>query len=221
MEFDMRDGQIREVLRERLTRQHSAETDALIIEELGLCEGSARVDLAVVNGQLNAYEIKSARDTLHRLPHQRDAYGLCFDTVTIVVSSRHIKSARSTVPRWWGILEALATDAGVELRMRRTPKLNRGLQAFAVVQFLWRNEALKILSDLRLDRGLRGKPRDVLWAALTDALPMCDLCDHVRRAIKARGNWRSASRRTSCDGPFPLGAKSLHSRARPILLHRH
>lgn len=221
MKPDMRDGQIREALREHLTRQHSAEPDALIIEELGLCEGNARVDLAVVNGRLNAYEIKSARDTLQRLPHQRDVYGLCFDTVTIVATSRHIKSARSTLPRWWGILEALPTHAGVELRMRRTAKLNPGLQAAAVVQFLWRNEALEILSHLRLDRGLRGKSRDVLWVALAKALPMRDLCHHVCRAIKARGDWRSGPRRSSSDGWCPLGAKSLHSRVRLTLLHRH
>ena len=69
----MRDIDIRRRLRadERL---HPWDSNTRIVEELGLCQGVARVDLAVVNGTIHGYEIKSERDTLTRLSGQAEIY---------------------------------------------------------------------------------------------------------------------------------------------------
>jgi len=63
----MRDIDVRRKLRVEVERSHECEFDTLIVEELGLCQGIARVDLAVVNGSVHRYEIKSESDTLTRL----------------------------------------------------------------------------------------------------------------------------------------------------------
>ncbi len=60
------DSDIRAVLRSRLFLKHPDEADTVVIEELGLCRGQVRVDVAVVNGLLHGYEIKSDRDSLRR-----------------------------------------------------------------------------------------------------------------------------------------------------------
>ena len=62
----------------------------LIVEELGIRQGAARVDVAVVNGSLHGYEIKSARDTLERLPKQSELYSSVFDTITLVTAENHL-----------------------------------------------------------------------------------------------------------------------------------
>ena len=49
---------------------HRSEPNTVFLEELGLCQGDARVDYAVINGAMNGYEIKSDRDKLVRLPHR-------------------------------------------------------------------------------------------------------------------------------------------------------
>src|SRR4051812_2250535 len=79
----LRDKEIREAVRTKLLEIHKEERGTAIIDELSLCQGDARVDLAVVNGSLSGYEIKSDRDTLVRLPNQQTKYALCFNAMTI------------------------------------------------------------------------------------------------------------------------------------------
>ena len=82
------DPDIRAVLKSRLQAKHALEPDTVVVEELGLCQGQVRVDMAVVNGVLHGYEIKSDCDTLRRLPNQVVAYGKVLDRATLVVGVR-------------------------------------------------------------------------------------------------------------------------------------
>src|ERR1700674_1251921 len=70
----LRDSEIRAALRAKLHSIHSQDPETVVIDELSLCQGDARVDMAVVNGSLSGYEIKSDRDTLTRLPRQLAVY---------------------------------------------------------------------------------------------------------------------------------------------------
>lgn len=80
----LRDLDIRRALRALLAEGHAGEPGARVVDELGIRQGSARVDLAVINGSINGFEIKSDADRLDRLGRQRDAYGTVLDTVTLV-----------------------------------------------------------------------------------------------------------------------------------------
>ena len=80
----IKDIDIRQVLLKKLSAEYRYDPDTIIIEELGLCQGEARIDLALVNGFIHGYEIKSERDTLERLPSQIEIYCRTLDTVTIV-----------------------------------------------------------------------------------------------------------------------------------------
>jgi hypothetical protein len=177
-----------------MRRRHAAEVGTLIVDELGLCQGVARVDLAVVNGSLHGYEIKSECDTLERLPGQRDVYSRALDFVTIVTSAKHAKKIRGSVPQWWGIWAASSSRDGIELRQMRKPRPNPGVDARAVAELLWRHEALEELESRALAHGLRGKPRRELWARLADSMPMTELCTVVRERLKRRRRWRAAAR---------------------------
>jgi len=46
--------------------------DTLVIDELGLVQAKSRIDVAVINGYIHVYKIKSARQTLSRLDKQLD-----------------------------------------------------------------------------------------------------------------------------------------------------
>src|SRR5690554_4270086 len=81
--------------------------DYRLVEELEVCDGDARVDIAVINGKLCGYEIKSDRDTLERLSRQIDAYNKTFDYVTIVVGEKYKENIIHEIPSWWGIQVAL------------------------------------------------------------------------------------------------------------------
>src|SRR6266851_6542601 len=102
----MRDQDVRQALRDKLQDQYAYDPDTRIVEEMGVWSGSVRIDVAVINGELTGYELKSDRDTLERLPVQADLYSRVFDRLTLVVARRHAQKARDCIPKWWGIVVA-------------------------------------------------------------------------------------------------------------------
>lgn len=190
----VRDRDIRQALLAQLDAEHRGDPDTLILDELGLCEGDARVDVAVVNGSLVGYEIKSERDTLVRLERQREAYDRVFDRVTLIVSPKHAEKVACLVPSWWGITRAVLRDRETVLEEYRPAELNRDVDSLAVAQLLWRDETLALLASRGLDRGLRSKPRRALWQALVAALAPDELADEVRRQLRIRRGWRADTR---------------------------
>ncbi len=85
----MRDSDVRKALHSRVLRDHHNDPNTLVLNELGLRHGACRVDVAVVNGSLHGYELKSDMDTLERLPAQVGLYGKVLDKATLVVGARH------------------------------------------------------------------------------------------------------------------------------------
>ena len=188
----VRDAEIRKSLREELVGRHAGEPDTRIVEELGLCQGIARVDLAVVNGRLHGYEIKSESDTLSRLPAQIETYNRALEYVTIVVSPSHADKVVTLVPPWWGLVRAVKRAEQLRLVESRKPRPNPCIVPFALAQFLWRDEALQVLADHGLADGMRSKPRAALWKHLCAAVPVDELGSIVREKLKLRrGDWRS------------------------------
>lgn len=188
----LRDRDIRANLRAHLAADHAGDRETLLVDEMGILRGAARVDLAVINGAINGFEIKSEADRLDRLARQRDAYGAVLDTVTLVTCGRHLAAARGVIPSWWGIMVATRIDDGVMLRTARCARTNRGVQPAALASLLWRAEALELLERHGLVRGLRSCPNPVLWSALAEGLPLVALSAGVRAALKARSAWLPA-----------------------------
>ena len=187
----VKDTDIRPVLLEFLNVRHASERDSLIIEEFGLCQGDARVDVAVVNGSLNGYEIKSESDTLNRLPRQQDIYNKIFDSVTLVISKKHLKKAVKAIPKWWGLSEAKIDNREMMIQEVRPPGINKDSDSSYLVQLLWRDEALEALKERGLHKGVMSKPRDILWNRLIECLSFDELKAEIRKRIKIRQNWRS------------------------------
>ncbi|MFB5761327.1 sce7726 family protein [Paenibacillus medicaginis] len=187
-----RDIDIRASLHSVLRELHKDDPNTLILDELGLCQGDARIDVAVVNGSINGYEIKSESDTLERLPRQTDAYNKVFDTVTILTASRFMEGLQDIIPDWWGITKTEMDNEGVVCFLPyRSPQQNPNIDPLALAQLLWREEALSILKERGLHKGLLSKPRRILWNALADQLELEDLQDEVRKKLKARTRWRA------------------------------
>lgn len=203
MSTAMSDRDIRKSLHSELKRAHRHYVnDTLFIHELGLCQGNARIDLAVVNGSLSGYEIKSERDTLQRLRHQVDIYSRALDYVTIVASESHVVKALDLIPEWWGVIATGSQLGDVAFRLVRQPQINPGVDPYSVAQLLWRPEVVTILASLGVTRGLTGKSRRVLWRTLADTLSVDELRNCVRHTLKVRADWRSDQLQTLGDDLF-------------------
>lgn len=188
---NMRDIDIRKTLLKSFQKQYRNDTDTLIISELGLCQGNARIDLAIINGSIHGYEIKSEKDTLIRLSGQQDIYNKVLDFVTVVASSRHLSKIEKLVPNWWGIVEAKYKNNKSTIVEVRPCKENATVDPSALVQLLWRDEALDILKKRNLHKGIASKPRHIIWSRIVECLPLDELRFMVTEKIKSRQYWRS------------------------------
>lgn len=186
----MRDTDIRQVLLSSLQRKHRKSRNTLLIEELALCQGDARVDLAVINGCIHGYEIKSERDTLSRLSGQREIYNKVLDRVTVVGSTCHVSKIEKMVPSWWGLCDAHMEKGKLKIQEVRPCSINMDVDPNSVVQLLWREEALFILKERNLHKGLASKSRKVLWERIVECLPTHEVRAVVREKIKSRQQWR-------------------------------
>lgn len=180
------DAEIRPALRERLLRRHANEADTVLIEELGLRRGQVRVDLAVVNGSLHGFEIKSDRDSLRRLAGQVELYSQVLDRATLVVGERFAPLAMSLVPAWWGIVRVSSKTCGLRFTTLRRSRLNPQRNARALAELLWAEQALSLLEERGVAKGMRGKPRRVLWDRISELLPVEEIAAAVRDRLKAR-----------------------------------
>lgn len=186
----MRDHDIRYALHQELKRECQHFSDALIIDELGLCCGSGRIDIGVITDSINGYEIKSAQDSLQRLPKQLLIYGRVLDQLTIVAESCHIRKIESIAPAWCGINEALDVAGRIQFRPIRAAQANVNVDPYALAELLWRDEALAILKEAGRDRGVLSKPRSAIWKRLTEIFTLEEISGFVRHQLKARDNWR-------------------------------
>src|SRR5690625_2530468 len=99
----MNDRDVRTLLLDELHTEYSYCNETRIINELGLDFGASRIDVAVVNGIMHGFEIKSDLDNLDRLPRQMEYYNKAFERMTLVVSRKHLSEAKGIIPSWWGI----------------------------------------------------------------------------------------------------------------------
>ena len=181
---------LRTSLRIHLEANWLKDSCATIIEELGLCQGEARVDLAVINSELQAFEIKSDRDDLRRLTTQADIYGRVFDRITLVCTDRHKAQAKSLIPAWWGILLVRGEDRSLTFKRERQGRRNPRLDLRALAQFLWLDAAVELLEKRQAIRGLRGKPKRFYWDRVSDLFSLEELSEAVRVHLKATAKTR-------------------------------
>jgi hypothetical protein len=194
----MRDADIRRVLRQQLERSFRQDDATMIIDELGLCRGTVRVDIAVVNGALTGYEIKSDRDTLTRLSAQAATYNRVFHEMTVVVAERHLRAAELLIPSWWAIQVASPRGSanGLTIECVRGESTNPCVDPGSLVQLLWRKEVIELLGQINGLTSFKSKPRRILWQALATAVPLPELQKMVCRCLRTRSRWRADEQRT-------------------------
>ena len=197
----MRDKDIRKELHQNyLSHFYQHDADSKVIDELGICQGSSKVDIAVVNGHMWGWEIKSEKDTLERLPAQMEAYNKVFDYITIVTNENHLEGITAMIPEFWGIMCVRKFTDNFKIENFRSPAKNEFVDPASLVQLLWKNEALEILESLGLAKGLKSKPRLLIWKKMTEVLSLQEINYYVRMYLKKREKWRSTDLQLQISG---------------------
>lgn len=177
------DADIREKLIASFTQEEEfiGEEDTIVVNELDVCKGISRIDVAVINGAMHGYEIKSAQDNLERLPMQIDSYNRVFDKMTIVAYESHIPKVIDLIPKWWAITEVKEDKNGLVFTKIRKGKRNSNTKIENVAMFLWRDEMIDLLlnhSDVR--KGYKSKSRSALSKMIEENIEADVVKEYVR-----------------------------------------
>jgi hypothetical protein len=188
----MKDPCIRRILQDTALLKFQRDGSSKIVEELKISAARARIDIAVINGHLHGFEIKSASDTLARLPGQIEAYTKVFDYLAIVTEGKYYQRLLDTVPEWVSIYVCWQTKTGARIRKVRKGRINSKQEGFHLAKLLWREELIEVLNELNID--YRKKDRNwLLCEALAAAVPVKKLSRIVRQKLKARDDWKTDS----------------------------
>lgn len=190
----MRDSDVRQAVMRSVLSEHLVKKNTLVVEELGIEHGSFRVDIAVVNGFLHGYELKSQSDNLMRLPAQAAAYSRTFDRVTLVVDDSHYKESLEIIPAWWGVkVASKGTLGAVKIETTRSIEANPSVCLFTMSHLLWKSEAIEILDSLGVEKKALRQNRASLYELLVSHHEPTKLRQTIRAYLKNRKNWRGSA----------------------------
>lgn len=173
----------------------------MVVDELGLRHGRGRADVAVINGVLTGFEIKSEKDSLARFQRQVPLYSSVFDFASAVIAERHLAGVRSVLPRWWGLLLSVKGGRGaIHFQWLRKPRQNPSVDPISIAQLLWRREAQRALEQRGYPDVVLRKSRSVLYQHLVEELSTAELRYLVWTSLMARGDWRHPPQLSRYDG---------------------
>jgi hypothetical protein len=186
-----KDSEIRSALHEKKLKAFRVAPDTIVVDELGLSHAKARIDVAVINGSVHGYEIKSSLDTLNRLPTQLELYTQCLEKLTLVCAPCHIKRVAAIAPNWCGILIAEKGARGaVKFTTVRRASTNKHIDPVQLAHLLWRPEAVTLLSRFESNKKVLNKPRKQLYEALAAVLTIPQMTAAIREFMQLRRAWR-------------------------------
>lgn len=195
------DASIRRALYAKRLSHLRARPDTIIIDELGLAHSKSRIDVAVINGCIHGYEIKSAKDTLDRLATQIDIYRQTLQKLTIVAAPKHVAGVMAHAPEWCGVIAAeQGSRGGIGFHVLRSPVANPEIDPVMMAHLLWRNEVIELLDQAGYTPKELRRPRTQLYEMLCEAMTLREITVSIRTSMVQRLAWRDRPARASCDG---------------------
>ncbi|CRL49841.1 sce7726 family protein [Pseudomonas sp. URMO17WK12:I11] len=190
--MESRDSEIRRYFHQKKLRHYHECPHTLVIDELGIAHGKNRADIAVLNGTIHGFEIKSSKDTLLRLPEQMAEYSRCFEKVSVIAAPNHIEKLLLILPDWCGLVLATKGSKGaIAFRTIRRAKKNPKIEIYAMAHFLWRKEIIDILSQLGVDEKSLNASRDKLYKLLPADTTIKQLTGLIKNKFMSRIGWRA------------------------------
>ncbi len=187
---DVTEQAIRTFVKARLPRLVQSLSKAFLVEEMEVCSGRARIDLAVIGDRLIGIEIKGPQDTVARLPGQAKAYSECFDHVVLIVHESLATKALALIPDWWGLIAGRQVDGRIRYRFERRPETNPSLNLEKVLSLLWRDEIDAMLADLLGSHPKQRATKKSIRAELLAQVEPPVLHQASLRKLRERTEWR-------------------------------
>lgn len=179
----LNEGQIKVTVIDNLFRLGMLE-GAVLVNEMVVGDWSRRADLAVVNGKLHAFEIKSDLDTLNRLEGQIGTYLLRFDKVTVVTTQKHLTRIKGMTPDNVEIWVISDTEGATGIRVVRRGQTKEVTNMRILCGFLLKTELAAFLRQQGQKIGADTYRETLI--DLVEKFPVSRLRAYLLSAIKVR-----------------------------------
>lgn len=182
---------IRTALRDWVHDKFELKHNDILINELSFwnkdpnssVDCSFRADLALANGRLVGFEIKSEKDSLKRWLSQMIAYSNVFDEVWLCSHGKHLHQALEVTDRHIGVL--VVDDSG-SIAVVRYASENKKLNFYDLSGLLWKDELLTFASQNNIveikSRMTKNEIRDIL----SERTSLTELKPYVLQKLKER-----------------------------------
>jgi hypothetical protein len=188
---DTTDADIRHALHTKRLRRLKTHPDTLVIDELGLAHAKSRIDVAVINGCIHGYEIKSGKDTLDRLATQIGIYRQTLQKLTFVAAPKHVENIVTQIPEWCGVITAEQGPRGaINFYVVRNAVANPDIDPVMMAHLLWRDEVIDLLDRAGYAPKDLRRPRKQLYELLCEAMTLREIASAIRSVMAQRQIWR-------------------------------
>lgn len=185
------DSDIRLALHVKRLRHARTRPDTLVVDELGLAHAKSRIDVAVINGCIHGYEIKSGKDSLDRLAAQIAIYRQTLQKLTIVAAPKHVAALMNHAPEWCGLIEAeRGPRGGISFSVLRNAIANPEIDPVMVAHLLWRDEVIDLLGRAGYPSKDLRRPRKQLYEMLCEAMTLREITASIRSFMMQRPTWK-------------------------------
>lgn len=186
----MKDPHIRHLLRRTELSKYLNDPHSKVVEEMKIPAANARIDMAVINGHFHGYEIKSASDTLQRLPNQLIAYSYIFDFLTVITEKKYHERISKIIPDWVGLSVCSDKKDEVEIEVIKSGTENLCKNGFFLAKLLWHEELVEVLTEQQIP--FKKKNRNwLLCETLSQHVETNELSSLVRQKLKQRKDWKT------------------------------
>jgi len=182
---------IRVALRQWVQDKFELKQDDILINELGFCnkdpnstvDCSFRADLALANGRLVGFEIKSKKDSLKRWLSQMIAYTNVFDEVWLCSHGKHLYRALEITEKHVGVL---AVDDSGSITVIRYADRNTKLNFYDLSGLLWKDELLEFALINNIINIKSRMTKNEIRESLSVASNLAELQPYVLKKLKER-----------------------------------
>lgn len=183
--------EIRESLKVWVKKMFGLDKDDILINELGFynkcmsstVDKSFRADLALANGRLVGFEIKSEKDSLKRWESQKVAYTNVFDEVWLCTHVKHMNNALEITPKHIGLI--LCDNFSSMTVYRKAVRCHGMNNIYDLAGLLWRAEIDELAKLHRIEIKSRTTKREAR-EILAEQLELEDVRRFVLNKLKVR-----------------------------------
>lgn len=177
------DPVVRSALKTYLIQSGAIHSGIKVIDELAVASVNGRIDVVLVGDLLTGYEIKSDVDKLARVPKEAASYERVLDHLTFVVTKKHVPEIRKLLRPAYGLY---VYEDGHIWPIRHA-KAHSRRDLTAMVQLLWKEDAVELLRECAVTSGLSKLPKRTLHALLLSKCTMAQAhCALLRQYKKHR-----------------------------------